>query len=358
MGSNNTSILVYCFIFYYQHGSCGRDDDGDIFVYMGGIAPLHVMNAIIDKSVKEIDDEAFCSGSGSDGDEDNPNLHSVEFHAGVERIGDRALAKCPALRRIKLPGVAIIGLGAFRVCTGLKDAEFGDKLESIEDFAFYKCSNLKGVTIPSVRWIGPGAFCECTSLTDAEFGEELEEFGLNAFYDCSALRRIAIPLKDDMFDYTTHYQSHNGILATIFSYTQFDGCTNLSTVELVGGIHETVASLLLEKWRNEMSEEINRINRVLPVTGDDKTDAIRLWIQSVIRNIEHYKTEHKKLLKEATTILELALWKATIDWSDGAIEEELVRITRGKAKRARRERHITSGASIVIKNVLPFLQLK
>jgi len=109
-----------------------------------------------------------------------------------------------------------------------------------------------------------------------------------------------------------------------------------------------------------MREESNRINRVLPgIYWEGKAGIIRQWIQSVIRKIEHYKAEHKKVLKEAATLLELALWKANIDWAEGAVKEEtVVTITRGKAKRARREKQIISGASIVIKNVLPFLQLK
>jgi hypothetical protein len=137
----------------------------------------------------------------------------------------------------------------------------------------------------------------------------------------------------------------------------------LSTVDLVGGIHETVASLHLEKlhlekWRNEMIEEINLINLVLPYAEEyNKSEEIVGWIVSVIRKIESFKAAHKELLKEATTLLELALWKANVEWIDDK-EEQQVRITRGRAKRARREKHITSGASIVIKNVLPFLQLK
>ena len=44
----------------------------DIFVYAGGIAPQHVVNAIIDESVEEIDNVlAFY---------DNPNLRSVVCH--------------------------------------------------------------------------------------------------------------------------------------------------------------------------------------------------------------------------------------------------------------------------------------
>jgi hypothetical protein len=56
----------------------------------------------------------------------------------------------------------------------------------------------------------------------------------------------------------------------------FDYCVNLSTVDVVGGIHKTISSLHMESWRNEMREEIDRINRVLPTTFPlKKTSAIR-----------------------------------------------------------------------------------
>ena len=67
-----------------------------------------------------------------------------------------------------------------------------------------------------------------------------------------------------------------------------------------------------------MKEEIDRINQTLPDTpsGWDnaaaKTTAIRQWIRSVLLHMEHYKVEHKVLVKEAMTLLELALWKAKL----------------------------------------------
>ena len=107
-----------------------------------------------------------------------------------------------------------------------------------------------------------------------------------------------------------------------------------------------------------MKGEINRINQVLPDTvAQEKGAEIRDWIRSVIRRIDHYKTEHKAILKEATTLLELALWKAKIEEKEdhGEVKPKRVKIdTQSK----RNERRITSGANIVIKNVLPFLELK
>jgi hypothetical protein len=60
------------------------------------------------------------------------------------------------------------------------------------------------------------------------------------------------------------------------------------------------------------------------------------------------------------TQLELALWKAKLD-----LDEKEDEFLEGRVKRAkvdvesmRKEKGIKSGASIVIKNVLPFLKLR
>jgi hypothetical protein len=69
----------------------------------------------------------------------------------------------------------------------------------------------------------------------------------------------------------------------------------------------------MESWRNEMNAEIDRINSDLEDTpADEKTRAVRQWIESVLEILNHYKTEHYMLLKEAMKLLELALWKAKL----------------------------------------------
>ena len=110
-----------------------------------------------------------------------------------------------------------------------------------------------------------------------------------------------------------------------------------------------------------MKDEIDCINLDLPIApANEKTATIRQWMERVLERIEHYKSEHYALLKEFTTLLELALWKANLDDNVGydAAAREGVRVTRGQIKRAKKDISITSGASIVIKNVLPFLELE
>ena len=117
-----------------------------------------------------------------------------------------------------------------------------------------------------------------------------------------------------------------------------------------------------------MKNEIDRINQILPIVpaenpetpNNDKTVTIEQWTSALLYKLEHYKTEHRILVKEAMTLLELALWKANLDkneFTGVTSQDDAVRVTRGQRKRARKERCITSGAGIIIKNVLPFLEL-
>jgi hypothetical protein len=179
------------------------------------------------------------------------------------------------------------------------------------------------------------------------FGEKLERIEINTFLDCTFLRRIAIPLKDNL----------------LFYEYAFNSCENLSRVDtLAGGIHETISSLYLESWRNEMKDEIDRINQTLPST-QEKTIAIQQWLARVLRRMEHYKSEHQILLKEAMTLLELALWKVKLldkkgEKNCGNLRQRRSRLwVKIDAEAARKEHRVTCCASIVIKNVLPFLEL-
>ena len=313
--------------------------EGNIFVYMGGdqVVPINVSRVRIHTSVKIIPHRAFKS---------RQYLIDVEFHDEVETVCCSAFQDCRYLTGIKLPGVKIIGSWAFLNCIRLADVEFGDKLETIGGSSFNCCTSLKSITLPSsLKTIRGWAFYYCDQLMSLDLPEGLETVEDCAFKNCNNLRRITMPLKDG-----------------IILYGAFDSCPRLSTIELVGGTHETIFSLHMESWINEINDEINRINRVLPKippSRNDKTATIQQWIESAVQRLEHYKAEHKALLREATTLLELALWKAKLDekemYSLGGVKSYGVNIP---TVNGRNKYRITSGAIIVIKNVLPFLQLK
>jgi hypothetical protein len=312
--------------------------DGDVFVYMGGRAPQHVARVRIDRSVEEIEESAF---------EGCEHLVHVETHDGIRSVGYRAFLGCKLLRRINLKHIVEISMMAFAGCGNLESVEFGGELETIGRYAFEGSISIKYLKLPSVI-IEAGAFWMCSALTDVDISERLETIESGAFYGCECLQRITIPLKRYLFEYDDILQQ----------YTQFGNCEHLVTADLVEGAHtKTVASLHMESWSTEMIAEIDRINKVLPNTPtNEKTDEIRQWMDSVNDKMDHYKAEHYRYVKEAITLLELSLWKAKLDEKGDNCAEGRTKKAKIDPDSARKERRITCGADIVIKNVLPFLQ--
>ena len=111
-----------------------------------------------------------------------------------------------------------------------------------------------------------------------------------------------------------------------------------------------------------MNDEIDRINHDLSNTNHrEMTAVIQQWMERVTRGIEHYKSEHYVLFKKSMTLLELALWKVKLDESQDERSlgsDQPAKKAKIDVEAARQEKRITSGASIVIKNVLPFLKLE
>ena len=310
--------------------------DGDVFIYRGGEVPLHVTHVLIDESVNEIEDGAFSECE---------DLLTVETHDGLRKIGVGAFYNCTSLRRINLKSAVVIDEYALQNCYSLEAVEFGGRLESIGIFAFSECS-IKHLKLPSIITIGTGAFRLCTSLIDVELSERLETIGIQAFWSCDRLQRIAMPIKRDLFPLSAFNQKGS----------QFMDCEQLATVDLVDGVHKTVSSLHMDSWRSEIISVINRINKVLPNTHyNEKTAVIKRWMEMVVDKMDHYKAEHRSYVKEGMTILELALWKAKLI---GDIEEGRAMKANVAAERVRNESRVLCGAEIVIKNVLPHLQLE
>ena len=314
-------------------------DGGDIFVYTGREqrVPLDVKRVRIAENADTIPARKF-SGCRQ--------LIEVEGHDKLKKIEEYAFY-CPSLRCVRrMTCVVEIEKFAFYNCSALSELEL-DKLEIIRDHAFAVCRSLRSINMSSIRSVETYAFQNCDALTDVVFGAKLERIEGYAFHNCTSLRRIVIPLKDNL----------------TFVNSAFSSCGNLSRADALDGeIHKTISSLHLESWRNEMEDEIDRINQTLPNIRIGKTRTIQQWLTRVFSRMEHYKGEHQTLLKEAMTLLELALWKAKLLNQTDVVEKCSVDIMTKNTKidneAARKEHRVTCGASIVIKNVLPFLALK
>ncbi len=275
----------------------------EYYIFTGGVVPDHVTHVRIGLALKFVLARAFYQ---------HANIQAVICHEGVEKIEQNAFSCCPRLRRVIMPGVKEVEKCVFNWCTALNYIECS-KLEIIGEGAFCACKSLSSIDLPSIRIVWGGAFDGCRNLTNAKFGKDLKSISNEAFCGCTSLERITLPLKDRMFAFDD-----------IFQY-----CKKLNHVDLVGGVHETVAALLLEEWKDDMNEEIDSISRVLPNTRTGswndpggKAKEIRTWIRSVLHKIVRYKAEHRSYLNEAATTLHSALPN-----------------------------------DIVLKNVLPFLEL-
>eukprot|EP00984_Skeletonema_dohrnii_P019775 scaffold9515_cov136-Skeletonema_dohrnii-CCMP3373.AAC.5 len=211
-----------------------------------------------------------------------PKIKEVEFHDKIEKAEEWAFVRCYSLRRVIMPGVEVVERGAFYECDALTDVECG-KLEIIKEEAFNKCTSLMSIDLLSAKVVEMGAFTDCEALTEAKFGSKLDRIEEEAFCYCPSLERITIPLKD-------------GIIA---ADNIFRGCINLEHVDLVDAeLYETIAALQLEEWRNDVYEEIDTINQILPTVDagsyydyGGKARAIRTWIRSVLNKIIHYQAE-------------------------------------------------------------------
>eukprot|EP00574_Skeletonema_japonicum_P009075 CAMPEP_0201715422 /NCGR_PEP_ID=MMETSP0593-20130828/1620_1 /ASSEMBLY_ACC=CAM_ASM_000672 /TAXON_ID=267983 /ORGANISM="Skeletonema japonicum, Strain CCMP2506" /LENGTH=309 /DNA_ID=CAMNT_0048204923 /DNA_START=53 /DNA_END=982 /DNA_ORIENTATION=+ len=269
---------------------------GQEYIYRGGRNFVFPRNAtsvivIVHEDVTVIPEDAF---------DRHPNIVEVICHDRVEKIERYAFNHCRSLIRVIMPGVKIIEASAFRECRSLTIVECG-KLEIIGSLVFDMCTSLRSINVQSVQSVGANPFYGCRALRELNFSSKLEDMEDYPFDDCFSLERITIPLKDGL----------------ISPAAIFHGCRKLNFVDLVerAVLQETITALQLEEWRNDMNEEVDSINQILPNTpaGDwdygegGKAQAIRVWIRSVLRKIVHYKAEHQRILDGAATTLQRAV---------------------------------------------------
>ena len=291
-------------------------DAENIFIYRGGRAPRHVTYVIIDTSIKIIPFRAFCCCE---------DLRYVKMHDGIEGIGKEAFMNCISLSMIDITNVSVVGEMAFARCCNLMSLENSQRLVKIGVQAFLDCSSLGHVDLPSVRVIESSGFAGCSNMTDAALGEHIEAIEISAFYYCTSLRRLRFELGDNDISIASD---------------AFDCCRQLSFVELVGKIHTAISSLGLQQWQDDMNHEIDRINHLLPnIDASQKTDELSRWVDTVQSKIVYFS------LLESTSLLELALWKATT-------------LDRGKGGSVweRQSCRISCGAAVVIPHVLAFIK--
>eukprot|EP00579_Thalassiosira_antarctica_P021412 CAMPEP_0201959760 /NCGR_PEP_ID=MMETSP0904-20121228/6622_1 /ASSEMBLY_ACC=CAM_ASM_000553 /TAXON_ID=420261 /ORGANISM="Thalassiosira antarctica, Strain CCMP982" /LENGTH=351 /DNA_ID=CAMNT_0048505489 /DNA_START=153 /DNA_END=1205 /DNA_ORIENTATION=- len=185
------------------------------FLYTEGtIVPRDVTRVCVDPSITVIPESAFRS---------RHRLKEVVLPEGLQEIGGGAFRSCVSLERINFPfTLTAIGAHAFDYCTSLREVDLlSNNVTTIGTYAFCGCRSLERIHFPfTLTAIGNWAFCDCLALRELNLVGGILDIGEYAFMNCQSLERVEIPSTD---------------VTDIGGYV-FDGCVSLREVKLVGGI--------------------------------------------------------------------------------------------------------------------------
>lgn len=125
----------------------------------------------------------------------NSKMSTVSLPASVEIIGAGAFRNCTKLKEITLPAKLVsIGYEGFYGCSVLTSVKFNENLKDILTGAFSNCISLKKIELPkNLQEIGTRAFEKCYKLETVKLNSKLSTIGKQAFYKAYSLKSIRIP---------------------------------------------------------------------------------------------------------------------------------------------------------------------
>lgn len=133
-----------------------------------------------------IDEQAFRN---------NIKIRRLVLDSNVTEIRNNAFLNCTAMKSIEMPGVKVVGQGAFEGCVSLGKAEFSDPVQKLGKAAFAGCKRLREVKINSdskVKIIYPDTFRECQNLEVIQLPEGTASIQTRAFYHCG-FKNLKLP---------------------------------------------------------------------------------------------------------------------------------------------------------------------
>lgn len=239
-------------------------------------------------------------------------LKNVICNEGLAKIGCSAFCHCSKLQSINFPSTLIeIGNYAFNCCTNLREVVFNDGLKKIGTQSFSFCESLESITFPStLLTVGKWALSTyISSLRVVVLNERIQTIEDYAFTCCRNLREVLL-LDEGVY--------HTG-------NTVFGQCPSLESFKLPSLSIRLKSIIEVSNQREIIESKINSIQGIekrdsdllIParVVGDGiNWNVAREIIDQLISVLDYYE------VKEATTAIELAFWKAEIQSKAGEIK--------------------------------------
>jgi len=235
----------------------------------------------IPSTVTKIDEYVFNSCT---------ELKEVLLNEGLQKIGESAFRQCTSLHSITIPSTVIeIGKEAFDRCTNLRTVIMKEGIKKIGEFAFRDCTSLERITLPStVDGIQIWTFGRCTNLREVVIHNEEMQFDDKSFYNCTSLERFKFP----------------GLSARLEDIIQAGQRDIEAKMDDIPAVEWRGSELFIPSVNQEIRMPWGRVDTLVELDKEK--------LNKIVRLIKYYE------MKEATTLFELALWKARIDQEEGA----------------------------------------
>jgi len=138
-------------------------------------------------------------------------------------------------------GVQVIGEGALKGCTSIKQIVLPDTVKKIEAYAFKGCRQLESIFLPEgLLSIGAYAFHRCHHLREIQLPKSITELSECTFLYCDGLEMASLPnvrwMGRQTFVNATHLKklTISSALSPKCLNDTFTGCSRISEISIVG----------------------------------------------------------------------------------------------------------------------------
>ena len=266
----------------------------EVYMYTGsGEVPKDVVSVHIHPSVTDIPASTF---------QNCRELKNVTINEGLVTIGSWAFVGCSELQSISFPSTLFqIGYSAFNGCANLREVVFNEGLKYIGTKSFEYCHSLESINFPSTLLkISNLAFNTC-GLRVVELNERIHMIEDHVFAGCTALREVIL-LDEGVYNMGNMVFTH---------------CPSLESFKLPCLSTRLESILASPDQRDVIMNKINGIQRLEKRDSELLIPArfvgygvdwklVRETLDRIINVLDYHE------VKEATTSIELAFWKAEV----------------------------------------------